>query len=135
MGLAAGGVVSQPLVADPFGSDTWQDAPIGRVFVHIVNSETFRDITGLDPPPTPITAETYAELGVPWFEHYRDRESDDRVARQWSSPVAPNPEITTVCVRCGLALDRDETAQYTNEGPAHFQCSPRSDENGPIRVE
>ena len=34
-----------------------------RVFVHIVNSELWRDITGEAPPPTPVTARSYSERG------------------------------------------------------------------------
>jgi len=40
------------------------------VAVHIINSEQFRQVTGFDPPPSPIDAQTYIEFGLPWFELY-----------------------------------------------------------------
>jgi len=36
--------------------------------IHIVNNMDFRDITGKEPPPTPISAKLYTEYGYPWFE-------------------------------------------------------------------
>ncbi|MBK7948899.1 MAG: hypothetical protein IPK00_09175 [Deltaproteobacteria bacterium] len=70
MGLAAGGRMKQKLYPDPLGIDAWQSIPSGRVFVHLVNSEAWRDITGEAPPETPITAKSYRRAGLPWFELY-----------------------------------------------------------------
>ncbi|WP_461570513.1 hypothetical protein [Thermincola ferriacetica] len=68
MGLAAGGKMKQSVYPDEYGIETWDQANYGRVYVHIVNSMMFRDITGLEPPPTPISAKTYTEYGLPWFD-------------------------------------------------------------------
>lgn len=38
----------------------------------IVNSEMFRQITGLAPPPTPVTAKHYADQGLPFFKLYEE---------------------------------------------------------------
>ena len=38
--------------------------------VHILNSAQFKVITGLEPPPTTINEETYAEHEFPWFPLY-----------------------------------------------------------------
>ena len=46
MGLAAGGRMRQHLYPDPHGLDTWDQGNYGRVFVHIVNSQLWREITG-----------------------------------------------------------------------------------------
>lgn len=70
MGLAAGGKMRQKIYRDEYGVDTWDATRAGRVFVHIVNSLDYREITGREPPPTPISARTYAELGLPWFDLY-----------------------------------------------------------------
>ena len=40
------------------------------MFVHIVNSELWRDITGEAAPPTPVTARSYSQAGLPWFALY-----------------------------------------------------------------
>lgn len=74
MGLAAGGRMTQKIYPDPHGIDTWDPGVSGRVFVHIVNSEVWRDITGEPPPPSPVSARTYAEHGLPWFALYDEHQ-------------------------------------------------------------
>lgn len=76
MGLAAGGKMKQKIYPDPHGIDTWDQEQYGRVYVHIVNSMTYREITGKEPPPTPISAKTYAQYGLPWFDLYDDKLGD-----------------------------------------------------------
>ena len=70
MGLAAGGRMKQKIYPDPYGVDTWDRGERTRCFVHIVNSELWREITGEDPPKTPVTAKSYAKAGLPWFDLY-----------------------------------------------------------------
>jgi len=70
MGLAAGGRMKQKIYPDPHGHDVWLPEREGRVFVHIVNSELWREITGDEPPKTPVTAKTYASHGMPWYDLY-----------------------------------------------------------------
>ncbi len=70
MGLAAGGSMDQKIYPDMYGLDTWDLGAGVRVFVHLVNSELWRDITGEAPPPTPVTARSYAQAGLPWFDLY-----------------------------------------------------------------
>lgn len=76
MGLAAGGKMKQKIYPDPHGFDTWDPENHGRVYVHIVNSMMYREITGNEPPPTPVTAKTYAQHGLPWFDLYDDKLGD-----------------------------------------------------------
>jgi len=70
MGLGAGGRMRQKIYRDEYGIDSWDQENYGRVYVHILNSMMFREVTGLEPPPTPITARTYQEHGLPWFDLY-----------------------------------------------------------------
>ena len=70
MGLAAGGRMTQKVYPDPHGIETWDEQHTGRVYVHIVNSELWREITGEQPPATPVTAREYAKAGLPWFDLY-----------------------------------------------------------------
>lgn len=72
MGIAAGGKMKQEIYPDPHGIDTWDQENFGRVYVHIVNSLTYREITDREPPPTPVTAKTYAQYGLPWFDLYQE---------------------------------------------------------------
>jgi hypothetical protein len=76
MGLAAGGRMRQEIYPDEYGVDTWDPENYGRVYVHIVNSMMFREITGMEPPPTPVSARMYTEHGFPWFELYDEGKGD-----------------------------------------------------------
>ena len=69
MGIGAGGTMEQKVYPDPHGIDVWE--PTGtRVFVHIVNSEMWTAITGEPPPPSPVSAQSYIDAGLPWFSLY-----------------------------------------------------------------
>lgn len=70
MGIGAGGAIKQKIYPDAYGIDTWDQSNRARVFVHLVNSALFMEITGLEPPPTPIDAKAYTEHGFPWFDLY-----------------------------------------------------------------
>lgn len=76
MGLGAGGKMKQKIYPDPHGIDAWDQDNYGRVFVHIVNSMMYREITGKEAPATPITAKTYAQHNYPWFDLYDESMSD-----------------------------------------------------------
>lgn len=84
MGLGVGGLMTQDIYPDDHGLDTWDTENTARVFVHIANSAMYREITGLEPPPTPIDARSYAEAGMPWFEldddHLGDLPAPDQLA-------------------------------------------------------
>lgn len=70
MGLGAGGRMKQKIYPDDFGLDSWDAHNTARLYVHIVNSELWREITGEAPPPSPVTAKEYAARGLPWFDLY-----------------------------------------------------------------
>lgn len=76
IGLAAGGRMRQKIYPDEYGFDTWDPENYGRVYLHIVNSMMFREVTGMEPPPTPVTARTYTQYGLPWFELYDEGKGD-----------------------------------------------------------
>jgi hypothetical protein len=76
MGIAAGGRMEQSIYPDPHGPDTWDNSQTGRVYVHIVNSMLYEQITGRKAPDTPVTARTYAEHGYPWFDLYDEHLGD-----------------------------------------------------------
>ena len=70
MGLGAGGRMSQKIYPDPYGVETWDQEESGAVFIHIINSEQYEELTERQAPPTPVSAETYTRYGFPWFELY-----------------------------------------------------------------
>lgn len=76
MGLGAGGRMRQKIYPDAYGIDTWDPSNTGRVFVHLANSMMYREITGEEPPATPVSARTYAEHGLPWFDLYDEHRAD-----------------------------------------------------------
>jgi hypothetical protein len=76
MGLGAGGRMRQEIYPDEYGVDTWDPESSGRVHVYIVDSMMFREITGSEPPSTPVTARTYTECGLPWFDLYDEERGD-----------------------------------------------------------
>jgi len=60
-------------IVDPYGPETWEREPCGRVDVHLVGIEQYRQITGHEPPHTPVTADTYSAAGLPWLESYEEK--------------------------------------------------------------
>ncbi len=76
MGLGAGGRMKQKINPDQYGIETWDPTNYGRVFVHIVNSMMYREITGKEAPATPVTANEYSEHGLPWFDLYDEAKGD-----------------------------------------------------------
>jgi hypothetical protein len=44
--------------------------------VHIVNSWSFQELTGMPPPPTPIDARAYTQHGLPWFALYDEKKRE-----------------------------------------------------------
>ena len=70
MGLAPGGRMKQEIYDDPYGLDAWDQRHASRCFVTIVNSLQWMAMTGERPPDSPPTAQTYTEMGLPWFDYY-----------------------------------------------------------------
>jgi tetratricopeptide (TPR) repeat protein len=70
MGIAKGGNITQEIVEDTYGADSWDENNRGAIVIHIVNSLVYQEITGNQPPSTPITPEAYAKCKIPWFDAY-----------------------------------------------------------------
>jgi hypothetical protein len=70
MGLAPGGKMRQEIYADPFSIHDWDTENGSRCFIHLVNSATWRHITGQAPPSRSPTAKDYTNAGYPWFDYY-----------------------------------------------------------------
>ena len=76
MSLAAGGSMAQKLYPDTYGIEVWDEENSSRMFIHIVNSEMYEQITGERPPATPIDAKTYTQHGYPWFDLWDEEMKD-----------------------------------------------------------
>ena len=70
MSLSVGGIMAQKIEKDIYGYDNWDQTKYARVFIHIVNSEMFKEITGMSPPYSEVSAEIYTQYGYPWFYYY-----------------------------------------------------------------
>jgi hypothetical protein len=75
MGLAAGGRMKQKIYEDRHGIATWDAMNTSRVFVHLVNSHVWRDITGEEAPRSPVSSREYEQAGLPWFDVYDEHVS------------------------------------------------------------
>jgi hypothetical protein len=118
MGLAAGGKVKQNLYPDPYGIDTWDEENYGRIFVHIVNSMMYREITGNEPPPTPVTARMYAEYGLPWFDVYDDAMPDLSA----SAVLSEVKTVKEIDKEKGFTPQQDDgTVSIPEENTTHFK--------------
>lgn len=76
MGIAAGGTIKQSIVEDKNDPRQWNTDKARLINVQIVNSVWFEEITGMAMPPTPISMETYASTGLPFFDIYNETPSD-----------------------------------------------------------
>jgi hypothetical protein len=65
MGLGAGGRMRQKIYPDRHGIETWDAENTGSIFVHIVNSDAYRELTGQEPPPSPVSAAAYTRYRFP----------------------------------------------------------------------
>ena len=73
MGMAVGGLISQRIYADPKGPRWYDTERASRCFVHIVNSRDWTAVTGKAMPSTPVSAQSYTDAGLPWFELYDEK--------------------------------------------------------------
>ena len=73
MGLAAGGRMRQQIYDDHYEPGDWDQSTSSRCFVHLANSESWHQITGIVPPTEAPTAKEYNMAGLPWFDYYRER--------------------------------------------------------------
>ncbi|KAI8946543.1 hypothetical protein F4801DRAFT_564098 [Xylaria longipes] len=67
MGVAAGGKIDQVIYKDDNDPSIWATTTI-TIPVHILTPAMFRDVTGKRAPRCPISAATYAEAGLPFFD-------------------------------------------------------------------
>jgi hypothetical protein len=72
LGLGAGGRMRQEIYADSYAPEEWEPGQTSRCFVHLCNAFVWREMTGENPPQTPVTANEYERAGLPWFDFYRD---------------------------------------------------------------
>jgi hypothetical protein len=100
MGLGAGGEMKQKIYPDSYGIDVWDQDNYGHVAINIVNSAQFLELTGIQPPPTPVDTKAYTNYGLPWFDLYDEFKGD----------VSPSEHLTTVKTIAEIDAQKGETA-------------------------
>jgi hypothetical protein len=68
MSLGAGGLIIQSILRDPHPSVAWDTENTAMFNIQLLNTTLFHRVTGMHPPPSPVSAETYAAAGLPFFE-------------------------------------------------------------------
>ena len=64
--------MKQEIYADKHEPQDWDMEHSSSCFVHLCDALLWREITGENPPQTPVTAREYERAGLPWFDYYRD---------------------------------------------------------------
>lgn len=67
--------MKQKIYRDSYGLETWDRNNTNRIFVHLVNSQMWREITGEQAPHSPVTAKEYERSGLPWYDLYDEGQS------------------------------------------------------------
>lgn len=118
MGLGMGGRMQQEIYKDRHGLADWDSEKTSRCFVHLCNAMQWREITGDNPPQTPVTAKEYEKAGLPWFDYYRD----DLAVLEGSKTLAGLKSIGEMQAEGKVSSPTDEAA--TNV-PAVVSCGPK----------
>jgi hypothetical protein len=99
MGFGAGGEMKQKIYPDSYGIDVWDQENYGRAVIHIVNSAQFLELTGIQPPPTPVDTKTYTDFGLPWFD----------LCDEFKEDVSPSEHLTKVKTIVEIDAQKIET--------------------------
>jgi hypothetical protein len=113
MAIAVGGTVKQDIHPDYRHPESWNTENVKLLNVQVVNSVAFEGITGMAAPKTPIGPETYASMGLPFFELYREQPStvsgdfskvktvsEMDATLQAGGNAAYNPAVAQICTVC-----------------------------------
>jgi hypothetical protein len=86
LGIGSGGSIIQHIERDDNNPRIWDVANSKILNVQIIDSTTFKLVTGFDPPKTPITVRMYQEMGLPFYKLWRDEEKEG-VAGEWGALI------------------------------------------------
>lgn len=71
MGMGAGGFMKQEIYEDKYGIDAWDQSQSQKVFVHLLNSLQYENITGKK-ITSQLNKQIYSSYGYPWFDYYSE---------------------------------------------------------------
>jgi len=118
MGLGAGGRMKQQIFEDPHTPEDWDMEQTSRCFVHLCDALLWLEITGENPPQTPVTAREYQRARLPWFDFYRD----DLAVLEGSKTLASIKSVNTLSQAKG---DKALKGNDSVEAPSVISCSPK----------
>jgi hypothetical protein len=67
MAVGVGGLIKQSILHDTHPTTAWDTDNTAIFNLQLLNATVFQRVTGMAPPPSPVTAETYAAAGLPFF--------------------------------------------------------------------
>jgi len=68
LGVGSGGRMRQRIYPDRYGVEVWDRSAETGLSVHLVVPGRYAELTGEEPPSSPITARDYTDAGLPWFD-------------------------------------------------------------------
>jgi hypothetical protein len=101
MGLAAGGKMKQKIYRDPHGRQWWDEERAIRCYIHIVNSLQWSSMTRLPMPETPVSASSYTDHGLPWFDIFDEHMKEVSTSAQ----LAGVQSVTTIDEQKGTVTE------------------------------
>lgn len=110
-GFAAGGKITQKINRDPLPATAYDLTRAETVHVSVLNAAYFSSVTGLPSPPSPISARTYVELGLPWFALY-----DEHI------PFANNTSVSTRLGTVKSIAQVDSERSAAGESNTQIKC-------------
>lgn len=125
-GVGAGGKIEQRIYPDPYGSETWDADNSGEIFIYLISRESYRNITGLEPPRNPVSAHTYTEQGAGFWFELADESLGDLDAPHNLSGVKP---VRQIDAEKGLNSPDEETPIELNETQLKHLRHPSEDED------
>jgi hypothetical protein len=83
--IGAGANIIQHIERDYNDPRIWDVANSKILNIQLIDSTAFKLVTGEEPLESPITPYTYKELGLPFYQLWRNEDEGDGVAGQWGA--------------------------------------------------
>ena len=133
MSWAAGGLIRQSIQKDTVPPDAWAPETSLALLVHVLDSAQFSAITGLGPPPTPISIESYNAMGKPFF--HLDEAASDVHGTGFESVLSVKQMDKKKSTKNGIKSEEDDTVVKPRVIPIKaLQYTVTPNPNGPLRA-
>ena len=135
MSFAAGGKIRQKIYEDPRGPQEWFMPARVVCGIMILNTQQWRELSGTEPHPPPVSMQHYARCGLPWFSIY-DEAVASVAAPQVLADLKPVPSGTGAkpSLDDEEADDEDESDAFEGEDEsvqaallAYYKSKAKSD--------